>query len=136
MRKQLLSVTVPLVLIGSMGPALAEEPCSVATLSGTYIFSALGVAGDAVSAYAGMISYDGRGAYKIRMHFAGPSEKTRQDSGVYSPSGNCEFEAVSQSGRSAVYFVNPSGDGFKFVLRDGGNAVGAAERVTRALLVE
>ncbi len=136
MQKLLLVIGVAVVLIHAEKPGLAGEPCDAGTLTGSYIISALGADEGVVSAYAGMISYDGRGSYKIRIHLAGPQAETHQEAGTYSHLGACEFEAVSSSGRSAHYFVSPDGDWFKYVMKSGGNMLGDARRITRDMLVQ
>ena len=119
-----------LALLGAAGAARAGEACGDATLSGSYIMSGLGTDGDG-SALAGMIFYDGKGGYDIRLRFGGKGEVTAADKGAYRHVGGCEFEAVSQSGRSAHYFVDPSGERFKFVISSGGHVAGDAQRVSR-----
>lgn len=116
--------------------AAAETSCGVETLTGTYIISASGTEGSNFSAYAGMIAYDGKGEYRLRIRFAGPSQETKEDHGKYALVGPCEIEAVSQSGRSAHYFIDPSGERFRYVMTSGGSVAGDGQRISRESLFE
>ncbi|WP_395685082.1 hypothetical protein [Aestuariivirga sp.] len=136
MRKLNWSIGLALCSIYSKNTAVAEVSCNTATLTGSYIISALGTNDGSAAAYVGMISYDGRGSYRIRIHFAGPSQTTTQDTGTYIHLGGCEFEATANSGRSAHYFVAPTGDWFKYVMKSGGNMLGDAQRISSDLLIK
>lgn len=136
MRKIFALITLP-VLLGSMtGETVAKASCRIETLAGTYIISASGTDGGSFFAYAGMIAYDGKGGYRVRIRFGGPSQETKQDHGTYTLVGPCEVEAISQSGRSAHYFIDPSGDKFRYVMTSGGSVVGDAQRISHELLFE
>lgn len=124
------------ILIGLSHEAVAETRCGIESLSGTYIISAMGIDGEKFSAYAGMIVYDGKGGYRIRIRYVGPSQETKEDRGNYSVVGPCEIEATSQSGRSAHYFIDPSGNTFRYVMMSGSSVVGDAKRVSREFLFE
>jgi hypothetical protein len=41
------------------------------------------------------------------IRYGGPSEETNEDYRTYTMVGHCEVEAMSQSGRSALYFIDP-----------------------------
>ena len=95
MRKIFALITLP-VLLGSMtGETVAKASCRIETLAGTYIISASGTDGGSFFAYAGMIAYDGKGGYRVRIRFGGPSQETKQDHGTYTLVGPCEVEAIS-----------------------------------------
>ncbi len=135
--RKIIALITLLVLFWQMTEeAAAEAFCSIETLSGTYIISASGTDGRYFSAYAGMIAYDGKGGYSLRIRFGGPDQETKQDHGTYTLVGPCEVEAISQSGRSAHYFIDPSGDRFRYVMTSGGSVVGDGQRISRKHLFE
>ena len=129
-------IVLPALIGFSTQKVSANPPCSVKTLTGTYIVSASGTEGGIFSAYAGLVTYDGNGAYVIRIHYGGTSLETTTDHGRYVVVGPCEVEAISQSGRSARYFIDPSGENFKYVMTSGGSVVGDAQRISREFLLE
>jgi len=136
MRKLSALIALP-VLLSSITKVVAAEPsCGIHTLFGTYIISASGTEGGSFSAYAGMIAYDGEGEFKIRIRYGGPAQETKEDHGRYAVVGPCEIEAISKSGRSAHYFIDPSGDNFRYVMTSGGSVVGDAQRISRQLLFD
>ena len=116
--------------------AVAETFCGIETLTGTYIISASGTEGGNFSAYAGMIAYDGKGKFRVRIRYGGPSQETREDHRTYTLVGTCEVEAISRSGRSAHYFIDPSGDRFRYVMTSGGSVVGDAQRISSDFFFE
>lgn len=126
-----------LMFLGALPGEAADRPrCDIQTLTGTYIISASGTERGEFLAYAGMIAYDGKGRYKIRIRFGGPSQETKEDEGTYTLVGPCEVEATSQTGRSAHYFIDPSGDRFRYVMTSGGSVVGDAERIAKDSLFQ
>jgi hypothetical protein len=114
----------------------AETSCGIETLTGTYIISASGTEGGNFSAYSGMIAYDGKGKVRVRIRYGGPSQETKEVYGKQALVGPCEIEAVSQSGRSAHYFIDPSGDRFRYVMTSGGSVAGDGQRISKGSLFE
>lgn len=127
---------LPILLVGPAEEASAASPCSNETLTGTYIISASGTDGGNFSAYAGIIAYDGNGNFRIRLRYGGSSQETKEDRGTYTLVGTCEIEAISQSGRSAHYFIDPSGDRFRYVMTSNGVLSGDAQRISLDRLFE
>ena len=136
MHKHFVLIALPVFIGFSTSVAFAQASCGIHTLSGTYIISASGTDGGSFSAYAGMIAYDGKGEFTIRIRYGGASQETKVDRGRYVIVGPCEVEAISQLGRSAHYFIDPSGDKFRYVMTSGGSVVGDAQRVSRQLLFD
>jgi len=116
----------------------AAQTCNDSTLSGSYIFYAHGTTGEGSSssptAYAAMIVYDGKGNAKFTASFSDRTEMTLR--GVYSIDQNCKGRVTYEGGRTATYFVSPTGDDLVYVVTSGSVIASNAKRVSLEMLMK
>jgi hypothetical protein len=116
----------------------AADSCSNSTLVGSYILAADGAKGASSSserlAYVGMVVYDGKENAKFTASFADGSEATF--GGTYSVDATCKGQVTYEGGRTAAYFVSPSGDELVYVLTNGSFVSSHAKRVSKDQLLK
>ena len=115
----------------------AADTCSNSTLVGSYILAADGAKGSVSTserlAYVGMVVYDGKGNVKFTASFADGSETTL--GGSYAVDPTCKGRVTYEDGRTAAYFVSPSGDDLVYVLTSGSFVASHAKRVSKDQLL-
>jgi hypothetical protein len=131
------SMLLGLCFFMSPAEAAASASCNNATLEGSYIFFANGRTGVSSSsdqvAYAAMIVYDGQGNAKFAAVYADGAEVTLL--GEYSIDSDCKGRVTYENGRTAVYFVSPSGDDLVYVVTQGAVIASSVKRVSRDQLL-
>lgn len=117
------------VALASERSSDASAVCSLATLHGTYTFAADGVQiaepGAGPFAYAGQITYDGKGGVTevYSASFNGSISRTVRETGTYTVNRDCTESEVDSGGGSTQHydsFVHPDGSQFAFVQTDAG----------------
>ena len=78
--------------------------------------------------------YDGKGNAKFTASFADGSETTL--GGTYSVDATCKGQVTYEDGRTAAYFVSPSGDELVYVLTSGSFVASHAKRVSKDQLLK
>ncbi len=119
----------------------APEPCSLATLHGTYGFAGTGIRRGVPYSGSGFESYDGQGHLKYyELQSDGTTQSKYTGTGTYTITANCIATIIYDGITTEVwtYFVASDGDVFFYNNNLGyGNVSGGREdRISRALLVQ
>lgn len=114
----------------SSGVSDAKAACSLATLHGTYNFASDGVQvaprrGAGPFAYAGLVTYDGRGGVKqvVTISSNGVITRNLRETGRYTVHANCTESEVDRGGGTTQHyesFLRPDGSEFAFIQTDRG----------------
>ncbi|QKT03384.1 hypothetical protein HUS23_05990 [Ectothiorhodospiraceae bacterium 2226] len=127
--------------VGAGGAAFADTDetateCSVSSLDGSYVYSAMGTLAGEPYASAGIMSFDGDGNLAILASRSVEREQLTQ-SGTYSIESNCSASMEVADGTINDLYLGPAGQSFKFVRVSGEDVVvGEAERVTTGFVGE
>ena len=116
--------------LASDGAPDSKAVCSLATLHGTYNFASDGVQiappdGAGPFAYAGLVTYDGKGGVTevITLSANGVITRNFKESGTYTTNSDCTGSEVDMGGGTTQHydeFLRPDGNQFAFVQTDQG----------------
>jgi hypothetical protein len=127
--------------LASDGASHSKAGCSLATLHGTYNFASDGVQiapadGAGPFAYAGLVTYDGKGGVTqvITLSANGVITRHFKESGTYTVNSDCTDSEVDMGGGTTQHydgFLRPDGNQFAFVQTDPGIvSAGTLTRIT------
>lgn len=130
---------IPVLALSLESSAQVAAPaatCSLATLKGSYNYSAHGFIEGKPYASAGTMSFDGAG--RVALIYARSVERTQlSTNGTYTVDPNCSGSMNLATGTVNSFYLGPTGDKFMFVRSTGNSAVtGEARRVTEGLIVK
>ena len=107
-----------LTLAAGLGAATAAsatpQPCSNATLKGTYLYNESGVLNGKPYAESGREVYDGRGG--IVLSYQGSDGSGGVEKATYRVSADCIGMATYPDGQKATSFVSPDGSRFVYTI--------------------
>jgi hypothetical protein len=116
--------------LASGGASGSKAGCSLATLHGTYNFASDGVQiappdGAGPFAYAGLVTYDGKGGVTqvITLSANGVITRHFKETGTYTVTPDCMESEVDMGGGTTQHydaFLRPDGSQFAFVQTDPG----------------
>ena len=116
--------------LASGGASGSKAVCSLATMHGTYLFASDGVQvapadGAGPFAYAGLVTYDGKGGVTQVVTISSNGVITRhfKESGTYTVTPDCMESEVDMGGGTTQHydgFLRPDGNQFAFVQTDPG----------------
>jgi hypothetical protein len=108
----------------------SKAVCSLATLHGTYNFASDGVQiaphdGAGPFAYAGLVTYDGKGGVKqvVTISSNGVITRNFRETGRYTVNADCTQSEVDRGGGTTQHyeaFLRPDGSQFAFIQTDPG----------------
>ena len=125
------------LLIGGAGhpeQAASENPCSLRTLQGTYVYHCSGLVNGVLFAFAGQDQYNGDGTMSGVYSFSdnGAISHNASYTGTYTVNPDCTgtYTSVDENGviGHLDLFFGRDGDEVSFVVTDGGIVDAAVER--------
>lgn len=114
-----------------------ETSCSLATLTGTYIYSEQGFLGGQPYASGGMFSFNGAG--KVASIFTNSTTREQAPAtGTYTVNSNCTGTVTFGAEPTVNIYLSPNGDTFRYVRVTTDEPVLASEvqRVSNQLIIK
>ena len=105
---------IALVLVAGSTASARPQPCSNATLKGTYLYNESGMLNGKPYAESGREVYDGRGG--IVLSYQGSDGSGGVEKATYRVSADCIGTATYPDGQKATSFISPDGSRFVYTI--------------------